>query len=213
MATWNSPSKFEKVDEPEVSRVQTDIQLMCVSTNVMSQKYSSRVNDRGVVAPRQCGVVVICCGRASTLYVCILMISAHIHVAGRLHQPEVARHLESAYAARDEAVPAKERYRLTVHTGGLAIAVMAKLVRQSRAAEQRAAYLSRRLKERDATIRQQAEKLTQLQYVNEAEMLAVVEEVEQQLERVADDGVREVMDVTPRELSRTRSEGGWAGWS
>lgn len=37
--------------------------------------------------------------------------------------------------------------------------------------------------------------------VNEAEMLAVVEEVEQQLERVADDGVREVMDVTPRELS------------
>ncbi|XP_030269444.1 uncharacterized protein LOC115579882 isoform X3 [Sparus aurata] len=154
MATWNSPSKFEKVDEPEVSRVQTDIQLMC-------------------------------------------------------------------YAARDEAVPAKERYRLTVHTGGLAIAVMAKLVRQSRAAEQRAAYLSRRLKERDATIRQQAEKLTQLQCestpfandVNEAEMLAVVEEVEQQLERVADDGVREVMDVTPRELSRTRSEGGWAGWS
>lgn len=149
-------------------------------------------------------------------------------------------------------MPAEERYRQTVHTGGLAIAVMAKLVRQSRAAEQRAAYLSRRLKERDATIRQQAEKLTQLHCestpfvdgklrescrfrrkqvwrkcklwcngvfivflvdVNEAEMLAVVEEVEQQLERVADDGVREVMDVTPRELSRTRSEGGWAGWS
>lgn len=100
MATWNSPSKFEKVDEPEVSRVRTDIQLMCVSTNVMSQKYSSRVNDRSVIAPRQCGVVVICCGRASTLYVCILTIRAHIHVAGRLRQPEVARHFESAVRCR-----------------------------------------------------------------------------------------------------------------
>lgn len=65
------------------------------------------------------------------------------------------------YAARDEAVPSEERYRQIVHTGGHAIAVMAKLVRRCWAAEQQAAYLSCWLWERDATIRQQAGKLAQ----------------------------------------------------
>lgn len=62
------------------------------------------------------------------------------------------------YAARDEAVPSEERYRQTVHTSGHAIV---KLVRRCWAAEQRAAYLSCWLWERDATIRQQAGKLAQ----------------------------------------------------
>lgn len=100
MATWNSQCKFEKVDEPEVMHVRTDMQLICVSAKVMSQKYSSRVNDRGFVVPRQCCVVVICCGRGITLYVCILTISLIIHVAGRLCQQQLSRHFESAVICR-----------------------------------------------------------------------------------------------------------------
>ena len=63
------------------------------------------------------------------------------------------------YSARDEAVPTEERYRQTLRTDGQAIALMKKLVRRCRAAEQRTAYLSCRLLESDETIRQQEEKL------------------------------------------------------